>query len=665
MQTFSSPQFPPLSTDTPGAGFDAGPSPLVQSAIHALDAATEAQLDRRLLLREERNIRQPDSWLVERCWQTLADGGFGQAALEITDLIQSRGPQVMSQVLYQLAQQGNAHAELADLVGLRLSWLHSGLLSPWIGEAQAQADRLLRAAAIASRIGDLTRALTYLERLDQLPDIWPYIFSLPELRAFLAESVGYVGLHPLTASLIRRALPRFGETGAQFLQAVGQVAATRAAQSADSGARRLLRRCVEMVQTTTLVDLNCRRYTTGVLARQGLIQEVLAQIDTIADIQDAQRQSGIRRRDHDDRLLRHVVRSRANSDVDFQVYTLQDAIRSLPAPTLLSEGRDLLAERLVTLGVRSDGWTATSTAAALISVGALPQAIRVVDQIAPSDPTRSEGVVSLVRGLLAAGDVAGADAQIQKAVTWVQALEERNVERVTLWGLADVFLAYHLPQQAAQLLASRRGLGFLARLRKQWEKRVDEDELRADRIRLQIALQGQVQGDQAPDEAARLLFSKICFWAPQLLDGEALATFLNRTLAALLDSRQWAMTESFLPLLRTALSGVGGGKHAVRVRECVEQFVPLLGAESEVVLPQSAIHNLHTFLTELWAENSQRGIWQTVYSVEGSLPLLLALAGPDGLVAIARHSVSHGSNWGQIMERAVRTAIAEDAKLQG
>ncbi|MEZ4614236.1 MAG: hypothetical protein R2867_01800 [Caldilineaceae bacterium] len=44
---------------------------------------------------------------------------------------------------------------------------------------------------------------------------------------------------------------------------------------------------------------------------------------------------------------------------------------------------------------------------------------------------------------------------------------------------------------------------------------------------------------------------------------------------------------------------------------------------------------IDTFLRELWRENANRGIWQVVHSLEGALPLLLALEGVDALITIA------------------------------
>ena len=54
---------------------------------------------------------------------------------------------------------------------------------------------------------------------------------------------------------------------------------------------------------------------------------------------------------------------------------------------------------------------------------------------------------------------------------------------------------------------------------------------------------------------------------------------------------------------------------------------------------------LESFVTAIWAADRTRGLWQTVYGIEGMLPLVAALEGPDALVALARGVAQAGSRW--------------------
>ena len=55
---------------------------------------------------------------------------------------------------------------------------------------------------------------------------------------------------------------------------------------------------------------------------------------------------------------------------------------------------------------------------------------------------------------------------------------------------------------------------------------------------------------------------------------------------------------------------------------------------------------LESFMLALWTGNAKHGIWQAVYSLEGTLPLLLMLEGPQALVDIAQQVVRDGARWG-------------------
>jgi hypothetical protein len=312
---------------------------------------------------------------------------------------------------------------------------------------------------------------------------------------------------------------------------------------------------------------------------------------------------------------------------------------------------------LVELGVRSDGWTAASTAATLIEVGALNQALRVVDKIAPDDSTRSEGVVSLVRGLLEADEEITADLEVEKALDWLKARGDRNLERVTIWGLAEVFLDHRQPDKALALLPRRSKPGFIYRIRKNMEKLVDEEDLREDRVRLQAALQGGKSPDADGVADAEALFEKIRTWAPKLLDGEALVGYHLHTLTFLLNLGQVGMVWRLLPDVADALVGVGGNKHAVRADELAHLLAPLTRIQGPDQ-PQ-ADRFVRQFVGKLWEANADGGIWQAVYGVGGSLPLILALDGPESLTAIAHFTAQHGGDWGTIVDRVVRTAPHE------
>ncbi len=50
-------------------------------------------------------------------------------------------------------------------------------------------------------------------------------------------------------------------------------------------------------------------------------------------------------------------------------------------------------------------------------------------------------------------------------------------------------------------------------------------------------------------------------------------------------------------------------------------------------------------MLNLWQADAEKGVWQAVHSVEGTLPLLLHLAGPDALVELARGAAAAGDGW--------------------
>src|SRR5690606_5951226 len=119
-------------------------------------------------------------------------------------------------------------------------------------------------------------------------------------------------------------------------------------------------------------------------------------------------------------------------------------------------------------------------------LGALKYAVGVVDHIAPQDPTRSEGVISLVRALLEIGETDLAGEQVQKALAWLHALDRRNPARATIWGLAEVYLAHQQPDMALHLLSHRQPSPSLGdRMRRTFQSRMTDDQLGDNRLRFQ------------------------------------------------------------------------------------------------------------------------------------------------------------------------------------
>ncbi|HXF62474.1 MAG TPA: hypothetical protein VNK95_12715, partial [Caldilineaceae bacterium] len=420
---------------------------LAQQAITCLQKAALVQPENPDLFVEERVIWQPDSWLLQRCWQALADGGAGEAALAVAALLEPRSPLARAQALYRLAQQLPTYPDLAPLVRRELQQARLRLFGPWTpGDENRQVDRLLLLGAAAVLVGDPALAFACLERADQSPRVWDRVMVTAELRGLLAEIVARVGLHPLTNQLITLSIRRYEETGAQFLhQILALIGPRLAREQLPRRTAKLMQRCVDTFQFATLTSLTSRRLAASAFGQAGLVHDVLAQLTTIANVQEARRESGLSSGKGDPHFLRQVKRPTANPDIDFQVYTLQEAVRAMPVRSVSREERIALADQLAILAIQSDGWTAASAAASLVELGALKYAVNVVDHIPAQDPTRSEGVLSLVRALLDFGDPQLAEEQANKAVAWVKSLDRRNPERATIWGLAEIYLAHDLP----------------------------------------------------------------------------------------------------------------------------------------------------------------------------------------------------------------------------
>ncbi len=517
------------------------------------------------------------------------------------------------------------------------------------------AERLLYAAATAANIGERQLAFACLERLDQLLKPWDSILAHPDQRGMLAETILRVGPHPLTLGLLANALRRFGDAGAHFVLDVTAGAAERLrraaprsgvptsstpASSVSTGKMgRLLAVGVDTFRNASLTSLHSRRLTATVFGQAGLVDEVLAQLTTIANVQAARREGGLSLRQGDPTLLRQVKRPTADADVDFQVYTLREAIRALPVRGLSRDARLELANRLAALGNRSDGWTAAGAAATLVELGAVKYGIDVVSKIPDNDPTRSEGVISLVRALLAAGEAELAEEQAQKGLIWARAYHGRNPERALTWGLSEVYLERRQSDRALTLLDQwEQPGGFMQRMRGLFGRKLDDDELRNNGLRLRALL----QRERTNANDIQRLVGQLLNAAPQLLDGEALVSYLlDDLLRPLLASGRTKLALSVLPVLGNALRSGTGEKHAARVGHVAgilaaelvppepERLDPSRDADPTLTtLTPEARTAIQQFLTELWRSNAQRGLWQTVHGIHGGLDPRAAVGGP-------------------------------------
>lgn len=625
---------------------------LVDGAIAALARAMRPAAEGEPVVGEERSVYQPNTWLVQRCWEVLADAGAAQEALNVAQLNTARQPLAVDQCLYRLSRQIDRHWGLAQAVARALETTLPALIAqhePASAIAQP-AERLLYAAATAANLDDRHLAFACLERLDQFSQPWQRPMVQPDQRKLLAETVLRAGPHPLTSALIRFAVRRYDDAGAQFVGEIANGASDHLRQSSYAPKMaRLLALCVAAMRNSTLTTLHARRVAATIFGESVMVGEVLAQLTTIANIQTARRESGLPGRIPDQPVLRQVKRPNANSDIDFQVYTLCQAIRAMPPGQLSDAERIELANRLAELGGQSDGWTAAGAASTLLELGAVRYAVAMVEKIPATDPTRAEGVIELVRGLLGRGDAALAREQVTKGLEWAQAYPGRNPERALIWGVAEIYLERDEPQQALDLLARRKATGgFLSRLRAVFSPRLTDDELHDDGLRLRaMLLQDRVSASELQSQVARL-----SVWAPRLLDGEALVNFLVDTLLKpLLRSGRTRLALSLLPAIQAALRSGGGEKHATRVAgvaaalaaefgQPFEDPSDLVDAATErppaTPLDPAVRGTLEDFMRGIWQNDAQRGVWQTIHGVEGTLPLLLALDGPRAVEHLAR-----------------------------
>lgn len=680
-------QGPPVSTTAPLTD-----SPLLQSAFAALQAGGTVVLDEQALLVEERNSWQPHSWLIQRCWETLADGGFGPEALAVANQLIARRPLARLQATYRLARQLPEKPALLPLVQHELQQWQYRLFHTHPQEAN-DIERLLLVATSAALANEIALAASCLERLDNIPKGWQRVVARTELREQLALAIVHIGPHPLTNDLINIAIRRFDDAGAQLLFAVTSLLQTEGARLQQSPTdsnpsltiarhERMLRHCLDTLRLSTLVTLQSRRVAAMIFGQAGEIDEVLTQVATIESVQNAQRETGYATPSEDTTLLRQVKRVSANSDVDFLVYTLRNAIDVMPLRQLRREERIALADQLALLGVRSDGWTAASATGVLVELGALHYAMRVVEHIPPHDPSRSEALIMLVRNLLTLGEDELAAEQAQRALDWAESLEMRNPERALTWGLAELYLQHHRPTVALQLLERwREPTGWRQRLQKLWGEAIDDDGLRNRRLRLHALLQlaqipattsSSVDGTEAATEMTEVrqpartiaatkknatpaltlpnpaqeiptLLRTLRRAAPRLLEGEALVHFyVDGLFQPLLQANHQEEAWELLPDIRHSLLSSSGNKHAARVGEVATLLQKELQpgvADKHHAPPSGKIRSIiDAFLRDLWRESAQRGLWQVVHSIEGALPLLLMIEGPGGLLAIAQAS---------------------------
>ncbi len=643
-------------------GVEAGQR-LAQAAITALTTAAQARGEDGLVV-EERAIFRPDTWLLQCCWQSLADGGYFAPALGVAHLAASRQPLTPIHCLYRLSRQVDQQWGLANAIAAELAQMQPALFAAGAAAPGGQAiEQLLHAAATAANIGDRRLALACLERLDQLSKPWERIMVQPDQRGMLAATVLRTGPHPLTLGLMTHALRRFGDAGAHFVLEITAGAAERlrrsspAAGSTDKMAR-LLSLGVEVFRNASLTSLHSRRLTATVFGQAGLVDEVLVQLTTIANVQAARREGGLSLRQGDPTLLRQVKRPTADADVDFQVYALREAIGALPLRSLSREARLELANRLAMLGNQSDGWTAAGAAATLVELGAVKYAVEVVSKIPENDPTRSEGVISLVRALLVAGEAQLAEEQAQKGLAWAQSYPGRNPERALIWGLSEVYLERRQSDRALVLLEQwEQPAGWRQRMRELFGSRLDDDRLRNEGLRLRALLQRErTSAADIQRMAAQLLAA-----APQLLEGEALAAYLlDDLLRPLLASGRVKLALQVLPPLAAALRSGSGEKHAARVNSVAATLTAELApppperldpsrsdakAEANVAFAPEVRSAIEQFLTGLWDSNVERGLWQSVHGIHGGLALVLLLEGPQAVEAIAAFAAQAGEGW--------------------
>lgn len=623
-------------------------------AIQALQTALDRHPAPSESLREERSIRQPDSWLAERCWTVLAQAGATEGALVLASLMAHRQPLAVPKALLALAERAEAQDATGRFVRKRLSQHAFGTLQSQTADRQAFAAALLLTAAAAAKVELPALVFSCLERLDQMPGAWRSIMSVPDQRPVLAAALAAVEMHPLSRQLIDRSLERFAADGALFLNELTLHLVN--AQGETEGPRaRLMDRCLQAVSRFASGDVTARRYATSVLARAGQSRAVLDSVNTLAAVLDAQQETAGPVRDADDNILRHVVRKNANMNADFQVFTLQEALRALPATQRRGADAQVMAERLAHLASQSDGWTASSAVTALVDTGWFDVARAMVERISPADVARSEAVCILVQGLLAQAHYDAADAQVRNAWPWLQALDDEHVKWLTLRRWAEAYAQAGQPQRAQSLLTPRPSRNLLRRWFGAKTKAPEERTLSETRVRLLCLL---ADPDAAGGNEEKALMRRLATRARALLSGEALAAFYLELLPPLIAAQRWVYVTNLLPGISQALWRIKGQKHAVRTREFARHLTAGLASiahEHRAWLAQE----LQQWVSAFWLQGPQEGVWQVVYRIDGCLELVQALEGAQPLLAIGRFAQRANRNlaWGRAVDAAVQEMI--------
>ncbi|MCL4835491.1 MAG: hypothetical protein KJZ86_23835 [Caldilineaceae bacterium] len=641
--------------------------PLVAAAVSTLRKASQTPPPP-----NDRQVRQPDSWLVRHSWQALAISGAPEATFSVLALVGEGEPFSLYRALPLLADRAPGDVGLAVALAEKLRTLGFLPALPFGGDRESWAEQLLAVAYSAARIDDTSTAFACLERLDQQPGIWSTVFARTELRERLAQTVVWAGPHPLTLQLLRNALRLHDEPGSHFLLSVGTAAARHIREDRRiSASRRLLRRCVDTFQHAAITSLISRRHAAVLFGLAGQPERILEQLTIIANVQEARRMSNIYTlRDAEQQVIRQVRRPRANADADFQIYTLKEAVEALPLEKISPSQRQALADKIAELGGSSDGWSAAAAAGALVRLGAGSQAAAINERIDPGDHSRSEAHRVLVEALLRDGDETAAASQSAMGLRWARSLTEHHPERLTIWGIVEAYLAQGKAQQALSVLGQRRPPSFSVRLRQLFGERPGAEALREEALRMHAAL---LQEEGGEDQAVVHL-SRLRRWAPDLLEGKALALFYTENvLEPLLTVRHDRVFWAFLPDLRRALGGIAGREFPTRVEDVCEKLVRRLGqrraessADADGELPQASGRLqeeeavLADFLAQLWEQSAAQGIWQTVYAVGGALPLIIALAGPAAVQAIAQFAATEGIRWRRVVEIEAETAEEGD-----
>lgn len=754
---------------------------LAQTAIRCLNQAATHPADgsRTAPRYAAGNVGQPDSWLLNKCWQCLADAGYATETYSVAALAEIRQPLAPIKSLHRLAQQAYRSPPISSLVQSELAHARERVFGNLLfAESSDQIDYVLYAAASAAFIGETLFAISCLERLDQIPKSWDRVFVQPHLRQILADTVALSALTPLTNYLIDKALLYFGDSGAQFLQQVAS--STQSLNGATDAAARhpILMRCVMALRRAVLGSLHSRKVAASILAQAGEVDDVLEQIRTIAMIQDAHRetnalldrrggnastasdepiqirtssvyndtvpinnrtanggtgngsghetntsyQPGATTRDtktlndtvqivematasaaersrsfpvyrsslseHNSSVIRQISRTSADTDVDFLVYTLKGAIETLPLSELSEEKRRTLINQLAALGMMSDGWTAAGATSALLMLGGVEEALRVVHQIDSGDPTRIEGVLALVNGLLDLDEAGLAQTETKKALAWADKLPERSPIRTLRRGIANAYIEHNRPEIALSILEEeipqesgwRHNLGRFMSGRL-FQEEMSDERLHTEQLRLAASLNAlmnqmtearqavasQTQFNQAgashsldgkliqlpadsdlPPELDKLV-RRLSGWAPAFLDGEALVTFYHDSLLIpLIKVGQMRYAWGLLPQLEEALLGLQSNKMPLRVAQVCQPLSALLvslARDDESGQVETMTGYLMKFMVDLWSTCATRGTWATIYAIDGCLSAIVALFGPEPIIEIAQATVEQGALW--------------------